>query len=38
MSIRRYVPVFLSIDDDPDDASVTVKGEPLLETILHERR
>jgi hypothetical protein len=25
-------------DDDPDDASVTIKGEPLSETIIRERR
>jgi ElaB/YqjD/DUF883 family membrane-anchored ribosome-binding protein len=25
-------------DDDPDDAPVTIKGEPLSETIIRERR
>jgi hypothetical protein len=25
-------------DDDPDDAPVPIKGEPLSETILRERR
>ncbi len=25
-------------DDDPDDAPVTIKGEPLSETIVRERR
>jgi hypothetical protein len=25
-------------DDDPDDAPVRIKGEPLSETILRERR
>jgi hypothetical protein len=25
-------------DDDPDDAPVAIKGEPLSETILRERR
>jgi hypothetical protein len=28
----------LDIDDDPDDAPVVIKGEPLSETILRERR
>jgi len=25
-------------DDDPDDQPVTIKGEPLSETIIRERR
>ena len=25
-------------DDDPDDAPITIKGEPLSETIIRERR
>jgi hypothetical protein len=28
----------LDIDDDPDDQPVTIKGEPLSETIIRERR
>ncbi len=28
----------LDIDDDPDDAPVTIKGEQLSETIIRERR
>jgi hypothetical protein len=37
--IRRLPDPTLDIDDDdPDDASVPIKGEPLSETILRERR
>ncbi len=28
----------LDIDDDPDDQPVPIKGEPLSETIIRERR
>jgi hypothetical protein len=37
--IRRLPDPTLDIDDDdPDDAPVPIKGEPLSETILRERR
>jgi len=26
------------LDDDPDDEPITIKGEPLSETIIRERR
>ncbi len=31
-------PAFDIDDDDPDDAPVAIKGEPLSETIIRERR
>ena len=36
--ITRLPDPSLDIDDDPDDQPVTIKGEPLSETIIRERR
>jgi hypothetical protein len=36
--ITRLPDPGLDIDDDPDDQPVPIKGEPLSETILRERR
>jgi hypothetical protein len=36
--ILRLPDPSLDIDDDPDDQPVPIKGEPLSETILRERR
>jgi hypothetical protein len=36
--ITRLPDPSLDIDDDPDDQPVPIKGEPLSETIIRERR
>jgi hypothetical protein len=36
--ITRLPNPSLDIDDDPDDQPVPIKGEPLSETIIRERR
>ncbi len=36
--VTRLPDPSLDIDDDPDDQPVTIKGEPLSDTIIRERR